>query len=151
MEWKSLDSAMLCAIDYWIKKGREVILGCLTDSSSILFNMIFIDFLKYVRIKVSYLEWGRQNALQFLFKRLPLFLLALTSWWCRQDKIKYGFNWLADETPAIHPKQLSSLTPEINHYSLYPTQKILFPSPCSTLHCFSLPFKILPPFPSALD
>lgn len=57
--------------------------------------------------------------------------------------IKYCFNWSADEAPAIHHKQLSSLPPEINHYSLYPTQKILSPSPCSTLHCFPLPFKAL--------
>lgn len=60
---ETLGLAMLATINQWIKKGRKVILRCLTGSPSTLFNMVFIDYLKCVRIKVSYLERGRQNAL----------------------------------------------------------------------------------------
>lgn len=49
----------------------------------------------------------------------------------RQEEGLSSFNWSSDETPAVLHKQLSSLTPEINHYSLSPTQQITRPLPRS--------------------
>lgn len=147
--WVPLDWAMLGTINQGMENSTKVILGCLMDSPRMVFSMVSIDHLKRVRVKVSVLEWGRQN---FFFSNASFsFLLLPYARDVVRKRALNSFNWIVDHTPVIQHKQLSSLTPEINRDSLSPTQRMpLSPIPWSTLHCSPLPFQTLPPFSKCL-
>lgn len=106
--------------------------------------MVFINYLKCVRIKGSYFREEDEmplGVLFFFFFQMPASLACCShrlAMWAGRE-LQYCFNWSADEIPAIQHKQLSSVTPEMNDYCCVQHSKYLS-LPCFTLPALPCPF-----------